>query len=221
MLVCALVLRRADDGFVAAMAAGTGDRQAACEELDWRGMLRRRNFWLCLAWAVILSAAGLAIINESTTYAAAFAGGDLTRAAALAGIVSVANGVGRVISGQIFDTAGYRSAMLSVSAFYLAAAGLLALSLKTGSVPVLAAAFLLTGLAYGGVPPLNSAFTARFFGREHYAVNFSIMNMNLIAASYLGPVCGGGSYGGTFLAIAVFAAAGAAVTLLIREPDRA
>lgn len=221
VLVCALVLRRADDGFVAAMAAGTGGRRAACEELDWRGMLRRRNFWLCLAWAVILSAAGLAIINESTTYAAAFVGGDLTRAAALAGIVSVTNGVGRVISGQLFDTAGYRSAMLSVSAFYLAAAGLLALSLKTGSVPVLAAAFLLTGLAYGGVPPLNSAFTARFFGREHYAVNFSIMNMNLIAASYLGPVCGGGSYGGTFLAIAVFAAAGAAVTLLIREQDRA
>ena len=63
-------------------------------------------------------------------------------------------------------------------------------------LPVLAAAFLLTGLGYGGVPPLNSAFTARFFGREHYAVNFSIVNMNLIAASYLGPVCGGGSYSG-------------------------
>ena len=53
--------------------------------------------------------------------------------------------------------------MLGVSVLYLAAAGALTLSLKTGSVPVLAAAFLLTGLGYGGVPPLNSAFTARFF----------------------------------------------------------
>ena len=72
--------------------------QAAYEELDWRHMLRRRNFWLCFIWAIILSAAGLAIINESTTYASAFVGGDLTRAAALAGIVSIANGVGRVLS---------------------------------------------------------------------------------------------------------------------------
>ena len=221
VLVCAFVLRRAEDGFVAAMAAGTGGKQAAYEELDWRQMLRRRNFWLCLVWAVILSAAGLAIINESTTYAATFVGGDLTRAAALAGIVSIANGVGRVISGQLFDMTGYRTTMLSVSVLYLAAAGVLTLSLKTGSVPVLAAAFLLTGLGYGGVPPLNSAFTARFFGREHYAVNFSIMNMNLIAASYLGPVCGGGSYAGTFTAIAAFAVAGAVITLLIRKPDRA
>lgn len=221
VLICAFVLRRAEDGFVTAMAAGTGGKQAAYEELDWREMLRRRNFWLCLVWAVILSAADLAIINESTTYAATFVGGDLTRAAALAGIVSIANGVDRVISGQLFDMTGYRTTMLSVSVLYLAAAGVLTLSLKTGSVPVLAAAFLLPGLGYGGVPPLNSAFTARFFGREHYAVNFSIMNMNLIAASYLGPVCGGGSYAGTFTAIAAFAVAGAVITLLIRKPDRA
>lgn len=103
-------------------------------------MLRRRNFWLCFIWAIILSAAGLAIINESTTYASAFVGGDLTRAAALAGIVSIANGVGRVLSGQLFDVKGYRTAMLGVSVLYLAAAGALTLSLKTGSVPVLAAA---------------------------------------------------------------------------------
>lgn len=221
VLICAFVLRRAEDGFVTAMAAGTGGKQAAYEELDWREMLRRRNFWLCLVWAVILSAAGLAIINESTTYAATFVGGDLNRAAALAGIVPIANGVGRAISGQLFDMTGYRTTMLSVSVLYLAAAGVLTLSLKSGSVPVLAAAFLLTSLGYGGVLPLNSAFTARFFGREHYAVSFSIMNMNLIAASYLGPVCGGGSYAGTFTAIAAFAVAGAVITLLIQKPDRA
>ena len=220
VMICTFLMRQADDRFVRAMAAGGGAMQAAYEELDWRHMLRRRNFWLCFIWAIILSAAGLAIINESTTYASAFVGGDLTRAAALAGIVSIANGVGRVLSGQLFDVKGYRTAMLGVSVLYLAAAGALTLSLKTGSVPVLAAACLLTGLGYGGVPPLNSAFTARFFGREHYAVNFSIINMNLIAASYLGPVCGGGSYGGTFLAIAAFAIVGAVITLLIRRPEQ-
>lgn len=220
MLAGALLLRPADDAFVEAASTG-GRRKAAVEEIPWRDMLRRRNFWLCFLWAVILSAAGLAIINESTTYAASFVGGDLTRAAAIAGVVSIANGVGRVISGQMFDTVGYRATMLSISALYAASTAALVASLRTGSVPILAAAFLLVGLAYGGVPPTNSAFVVYFFGRRHYALNFSIINMNLIAASYLGPLCGGGSYMGIFIAILVFAIAGAVLTLLVRKPGKA
>ena len=103
---------------------------------------------------------------------------------------------------------------------YAAAAAALTASLKTGSVPVLAAAFLLVGLAYGGVPPTNSAFAAHFFGRRHYALNFSIINLNLIAASCLGPLCGGGSYMGIFAAILAFAAIGAALTLLVKRPEK-
>lgn len=217
MLTGALLLRTPEEGFLEALSTG-GKRGEAVEEIPWREMLRRRNFWLCFVWAVILSAAGLAIINEAATYAAPFVGGDLTRAAALAGMVSIANGVGRVLSGQMFDMAGYRTTMLSVSVIYAAAAAALTASLKTGSVPVLAAAFLLVGLAYGGVPPTNSAFAAHFFGRKHYALNFSIINLNLIAASCLGPICGGGSYMGIFAAILAFAAIGAALTLLVKRP---
>ncbi|WP_295737866.1 MFS transporter [uncultured Oscillibacter sp.] len=219
MLAGAALLRTAEDAFVEAVATG-GRKKEAVEEIPWREMLRRRNFWLCFVWAVILSAAGLAIINEATTYAAPFVNGDLTRAAALAGMVSIANGVGRVISGQMFDTAGYRTTMLSISVVYIAASAALTASLKTGSVPILTAAFLLVGLAYGGVPPVNSAFVAYFFGRRHYALNFSIINLNLIAASYLGPLCGGGSYAGIFTAILIFAAAGAVLTLLVKRPVR-
>lgn len=220
MLVGAAVLRTADDAFVEAVATG-GKKKDAVEEIPWQDILRRRNFWLCFFWAIILSAAGLAIINESTTYAATFVGGDLTRAAAIAGVVSIANGVGRVISGQMFDTVGYRTTMLSISVLYAASTAALIASLRTGSLPVLVVAFLLVGLAYGGVPPTNSAFVAYFFGRKHYALNFSIINMNLIPASYLGPLCGGGSYMGIFMAILVFAVIGAGMTLLVRKPAKA
>ena len=215
--VGAILLRTADDAFVESMAVGQASKKTV-EDLPWQPMLRRKNFWLYFAWAIILSAAGLAIINESATYAGGFVDNDLTRAAAIAGVVSVANGVGRVLFGQLFDMAGYRMTMLAVSVLYLASAGVLALSYETGSLPVLIAAFLLVGLAYGGVTPTNSAYVAYFFGRKHYAMNFSIINLNLIAASYLGPICGGGSYLTTFAAIAVFAVIGAVLTLLIRRP---
>lgn len=219
MIVGSILLATPDSAFVESMTAG-GSKQVTCavEEIPWQEMLRRRNFWLYFFWAIILSAAGLAIINESTLYAAAFVGGDLTAAAAIAGIVSIANGVGRAIFGRLFDTRGYRSTMLRVSGLYVLSAAALVASLKSESLPVLIAAFVVVGLAYGGVTPTNSAYAAYFFGRRHYALNFSIVNLNLIAASYLGPLCGGGSYLRTFLAIAVFAAAGAVLTLLVREP---
>jgi OFA family oxalate/formate antiporter-like MFS transporter len=217
-LLGALLLRMPESGFSKEMESDTREISAAIEDVPWREMLRRRNFWLYFLWAVILSAAGLAIINESTPYAASFVGEDLPSAAALAGIVSIANGVGRVIFGQLFDTKGYRSTMLRVSLLYVLSSGALIVSLKTGNLPILVAAFVVTGLAYGGVTPTNSAFAACFFGSRYYALNFSIVNLNLIAASYLGPLCGGGSYLRTFIAIAVFAAAGAGLTLLIRVP---
>lgn len=220
MLIGALTLRPASHSLVTYLSAEkSGRKQQTQEEISWQGMLCRRNFWIYFFWAVILSAAGLAIINESTPYAAGFVGGDLTKAAAVAGIVSIANGVGRVIFGQMFDIAGYRSTMLTVSGLYGISAGVLLLSSKTGSLPILLAAFLLVGLAYGGVTPTNSAFIAYFFGRESYALNFSIVNLNLIAASYLGPLCGGGSYTGIFRAIALFAVAGAVLTLLVRKKN--
>ena len=219
MLAGALLLRVANHAFVEAMAVG-GKKKESVEEIPWQEMLRRRNFWLCMIWAIILSAAGLAMINESTPYAATFVAGDLTRAAAIAGIVSIANGAGRVIFGQLFDMKGYRISMLGTSVVYLTAAAVLFISFKTGSLPVLVIGFLLVGIGYGSMPALNSAYTAHFFGRENYALNFSIMNMNLIAASYLGPLCGGGSYVRIFAVIAVFAVIGAVLVLLMRKPAK-
>lgn len=220
MLCGAALLRPAEDQIAESLADGAGEKTASVEEVPWQAMTRRGNFWLFFFWTVVLSAAGLAVINESSTYAGGFVGGDLTRAAAIAGIVSVANGAGRVIFGQLFDMVGYRVTMLSVSGLYALAAAVLTASYKSQSVAVLVIAFVLTGLAYGGVTPTNSAFIAYFFGRRNYAMNFSIINLNLIAASYLGPLCGGGSYLRTFGAIGVFAAVGAVLTLLIRRPAR-
>lgn len=217
VLACSFLIRTADESFIEAMSTGNRRSMQCLEEISWRQMLRRRSFWLCFVWAILLSAAGLAIINESTVFASRFVADDLTRAAALAGVVSVANGIGRICAGQLFDSAGYRTTMLTISALYLSATGALTLAYRSGSIPLLILAFLLVGLAYGGVPPTNSAFTAYFFGRKNYAVNFSIINMNLIVASYLGPLCGQKGFTYAFVMIAVLSVVGAVLTLSIRK----
>ena len=73
-------------------------------------------------------------------------------------------------------------------------------------------------LAYAGVVPTNSAYTAYFFGQKNYSLNFSITNLNLIVASYLGPWCANGEYTTTFIIIIAFAIIGMAITFAIRRP---
>lgn len=220
MLAGAFLLRPAAPEFLEAMmSSATSKAKPPVEEVTSAEMLRRRNFWLYFIWAIVLSAAGLAIINESTPFAGTIIGDDLTRAAAVAGIVSIFNGIGRVIFGALFDAIGYRVTMLSVSALYVISALALIAAFQTQSVTILIAAFILIGLSYGGVTPTNSAFTAYFFGRENYALNFSITNLNLIIASYLGPLCGGGNYMRTFYFIIAFAIVGFLITIAVKRPS--
>lgn len=219
MLVGALVLRPASPAFIQHMTHGSSAKTQTVEDLSFHTMLRRRNFWLYFAWAALLSAAGLAVINISTAYAGEFVGHNLTEAAALAGIVSIANGVGRVVFGQLFDSKGYKVTMVVITtACFLAGSAFIAADMSR-SLPVLVAAFVLIGLMYGGVTPTNSAFTAYFFGRTHYALNFSITNLNLIIASYVGPLCASGE---PFFAFVLFLALAVAAFILlccIRRPS--
>lgn len=173
-----------------------------------------------LRLAIILSAAGLAIINSSGALRTALRRREPDPGASIAGIVSIANGVGRVIFGGMFDKIGYRLTMLIDCVVFVVAPWVLMASFATKSMPVLVIAFILIGLAYGGVTPTNSAFIAYFFGRENYAVNFPIVNLNLIFASFLGPMVGNGGYMMTFGAIIVFAIVGAVLVFLLKKPEQ-
>ena len=63
-------------------------------------------------------------------------------------------------------------------------------ALSCGSFPVLVLGFIVGGLAYGGITPTNSAFISSYYGRKHYPVNFSIINTNLIVASFGSTIAG-------------------------------
>lgn len=218
MLVGAVVLRAPTAAFIQQMTQGTSTKTQTVEDISFRPMIKRRNFWLYFAWAAALSAAGLAVINISTAYAGEFVGNNLTEAAAIAGSVSIANGVGRVFFGQLFDSKGYKVTMFVITTACLLAGSVFVAADITRSLPVLVAAFVLIGFMYGGVTPTNSAFTAYFFGRTHYALNFSITNLNLIIASYIGPLCASGEPFFAFVLFIAFAIGAFGLAACIRRP---
>ena len=76
-----------------------------------------------------------------------------------------------------------------------------------------------------GVTPTNSALISDFFGRTHYSLNFSIINTNLLIASFASTIAGklydsSGSYMSTIIMMLGVVAAGLVVFLGIRRPEK-
>lgn len=185
----------------------------ACE------MLRTASFWLFFIWSIVISAAGLLVINSAATIAVAFGA-----PAVLGLLVSLFNGFGRVTIGALFDKVGRRKSM-TVDNLVLLLAGM---ALVLGAVlkdfiPVFAG-LLLIGISYGGSPALTSAFISSAYGSKHYAVNFSIANFLLIPAAIIGPMIASvlqekanGAYDSTFIMIVGFAVAGLVLNLFLTK----
>lgn len=187
-------------------------------------MVRRPSFWCFFLWATLLSAAGLVIIAQARSVALTAVpdlnAGTLSFAV---GLISVCNGLGRVIFGALLDKAGRKMTMFSVTCALVLGAVLLCLSLPAGSTVLLVAGFVFTGLGYGGGPTMTAAVTKQFYGQRSYPVNFSITNTNLLVASFASTAAGAiydamGSYTAVFLLLFVLLALSFAFLFAIRKP---
>ena len=154
-------------------------------------MLRRTSFWLFFLWEVLISIVGLSVISQSKPLTSGI-GPDLPLGmiALLAGLISICNGFGRILFGAVFDKTGWKTTMLWISGTAVTAGGILTAALYMQSLPVLAVSYLLTGIAYGGGPTMCTAFTKYFYGETYFAVNFQIVLLNLLPASFSGTLAG-------------------------------
>lgn len=191
--------------------------------LTVKDMIRRKSFWLQFLWAVILSAAGLAVIGHASVCAQDL-GATVTMATIITGTISISNGAGRILAGLIFDSLGRKVCIGLDNLVMVIAFIVLVFAVHSSSIPILFAGGILLGLAYGSLPPTNSAYVNLFYGSENYALNFSIMNSNIIPASFLGPLVSGviktetGSYLIVFLLLLVLSVFSYVLQLGIKKP---
>lgn len=224
MLLAGFFVKKPDRSFAPPAAAKGKVVGASFEEVPTGEMLRRGTFWRFILWATFLTVAGLAIISQGTPMALeACPELSMGSVAAIVGLISVCNGIGRILFGGLYDKLGHRRTMLFGGALFLAAMLLLLAALGTHAKAVLILAYIVTGLAYGCVTPTNSAFVGQFFGRDNYPANFSIVNMNILVASF-GSTAAGAVYDATesytaiILAVMALIAAGTAVACTIKAP---
>lgn len=168
-------------------------------------MIKRPAFWLFFNWAVLLSGAGLALISQAKGVAMEVGPQvDPSTIATVVGLISIFNGIGRVVYGGMFDKIGRKKTMFIINIVFFISVGILILALMNKSFLLIVLGFMCCGFSYGGIPTTSSAFVNAFYGPTYYPINFPIVNLSLIVASFGGTIAGylydsSGSYLTTFI----------------------
>ncbi len=197
LFLCAFFVKKPE-------AKVNGNAQVPEEGLSPGEVLKSASFWMFYIWAIVLTGAGLCVISQASGMVKEINSNfSLGTVATIVGLISIFNGIGRVIVGFLFDKLGRRWTMLIVELLFFLAAISLIVALKFSVSPLLIIGYLLTGIAYGGVPVCCSAFVSKYYGPKNYALNLPLVNTNLIIASF-GSTIAGALYDKTNSYLAVF-----------------
>lgn len=192
MVICSFFFVRPDADFV---PPTSGKKKAVREpalDINSAQMVKKPAFWLYYIWAILVSAAGLVLVSQASGIAVQVGGTSVSDGtiATVVGLISILNGIGRVIFGGMFDKKGYKMTMIVDMIVFIVAGLVLILALTTGQFLFIVLGFVIGGFAYGGVTPTNSAIISDFFGRTYYPMNFSLINTNLLIASFASTIAG-------------------------------
>lgn len=148
---------------------------------------------------------------------------SVSLATTLVGVLSVFNGIGRIVTGALFDKAGRKITMISANILTIVAAGITLVAVSISSLPLCIIGLCLTGLSYGSSPTVTSAFTMEFYGKKHFATNYSIMNFNLIIASFFATLSSTllgstGSYTAPFIMLLALSVLALGLNFSIKKP---
>ena len=192
------------------------------QDFTTKDMLKRFSFWRAFAVMTFAAAVGNSVISFARDLALS-AGAKVTLATTLVGVLAVCNGLGRIITGAMFDILGRRKTMLIATTLTIVAAGISLLSVVTASLPICIVGLCLTGLSYGSCPTMSTAFVSAFYGQKHFGANFGVMNCHLICASFMATACSKllqtfGSYTAPFILLLVLAFLAFLLNLSLKRP---
>ena len=132
LIIAALLLKKPGADVVlpqpkAAKAAGAENFEARDYSPDQ--VLRRSSFWMAFLFLTFLAATGSSVISFAKDLALSV-GAPETLAVTLVGILSVCNGLGRILTGAVFDAIGRRRTMLCANLLTICAAGITLLAVS-------------------------------------------------------------------------------------------
>lgn len=204
----------------AAQTAGTEN----FERSDYTSaqMLCRPSFWMAFLCISFLAAVGSSVISFAKDLALSVEAPE-SLAVSLVGVLSVSNGLGRIITGAVFDSIGRRKTMLCANIITICAAGVTLLAVSIGSLPLCIAGLCITGMSYGACPTITAAFTSSFYGMKYFSTNMALMTFTVMVGSLIATVSSKvleitGGYTYTFLMLLVLTFVALVLNVFIRKP---
>lgn len=195
--------------------------QASENDVSTKEMLKRASFWKLFAFFTLLAAVGSTAIGFGKNYFVSV-GLKENAAVTVAGLLSIFNGFGRLFSGFFYDKAGLRKTQY-VTSLVAITSPLLALLAVVFLSPVLGViGLMLCAFSYGFSPTVSAAMVGGFYGMKHYHLNFPVLNLVLIPASFASTLAGklfevSGGYLSTFIVLTCMSVVGLIVNISIKK----
>ena len=185
-------------------------------------MLRRPSFWMAFVCISFLAAVGSSVISFAKDLALSVNATE-PLAVTLVGILSVCNGLGRILTGAVFDIIGRRKTMLYANILTIFAAGVTLIAVSIGSLPLCIAGLCLTGISYGACPTITAAFTSSFFGMKYFSTNMALMTFTVMGGSLIATVSNKvleatGGYNATFFMLLALTFVALILNIFIKKP---
>jgi OFA family oxalate/formate antiporter-like MFS transporter len=177
-------------------------------------------------WTLLFlnTTAGIAVISQAAPMFQEITNISAARAASVVGVVSIANGAGRLLWAWLSDAIGRRPVFLLM---FAAQALIFWILPSTHSLTVFAALTVAVLLCYGGGFGTMPAFAADYFGAEHVGSIYGLMLTAWGVAGILGPTVmatlreRSGGYDQGLRVIAGLMLVSAVIPLLVRPPASA
>ena len=164
-------------------------------------MLRTPSFYVVFLYAVAGSVVGCGVIAQAKQIALN-SGISHSTATFCVGMLAVFNGLGRIVSGAVYDKRGQKATMLLPVGILALGLAMLFITLQCEFPYIAMTGLTLIGFTYGCMPSICATFVADKFGSRYYAANLSLINLTMLFSSF-SSVIGGTLYAksGSFLPV--------------------
>ena len=149
-------------------------------------MIKKKTFIMFFLWCVFIASASLLLMGHSALLAEDI-GGSIKTGALAAGVLSVFNGLARIIFGKLYDTIGNQLTIQLITIILGIGSLVVLLAYNSGSMTMLFAGYALVGTGYGGNPPIVNSFIKEKFGLNFFGINLGIANIHMALGSLIGP----------------------------------
>ena len=222
LIVAGFLLRKPDQQTVLPQPKAAKATGASGNDYTSGQMLARPSFWMAFLCISFLAAVGSSVISFAKDLALSVSAPEAL-AVSLVGVLSVCNGLGRILTGAVFDAIGCRKTMVCANLLTICVATVTLVAVFVGSLPLCVAGLCLTGISYGACPTITSAFTSSFFGMKYFSTNMALMTFTVMGGSLIATVSNKvleitGGYTATFFMLLALTFVALILNLFIRRP---